>query len=158
MADSPHSHGVALDLVTNAIVTYPDLPQANQRAPKAFAISGRFSHQPGLDRPNDSRTEALWDAREIFGSGFRPIHYRIATTHRLLDPEPPLQFRVRDRSSWVLPALIDDLFQGRVFQKIQRLAYEVADFLRERDAVLRRQSFDRLINRRFQHCVNPGVR
>lgn len=90
MADSPHSHSVPLDLVTDAIVTYPDLPEADQRAPKACAISGRFSHQASLDRPNDSRPEIPWDTREIFGGDFWPIHYRIAITHRLLDTEPPL--------------------------------------------------------------------
>jgi len=115
MTDSPHSDDVALDLVADAIIAHTDLPKPDQRASKPLAVSGWFNHQASLHRPHDARTEISWDAWEIFGRNFWPIYYRVAITHRLLDPEPPLDFRVWDRSRWVLPTLIDDLLQGRVF-------------------------------------------
>jgi len=118
MADSPHRHRVPCDLVTDAIVTHPDLPKANQRAPEPFAISGRLSHQAGLDRPDDARTEIPRHAREIFGGDFWPVHHRIAVAHRLPDPEPSLDFCVWDRTRRVLPPLLDDLFQGGIFQQL----------------------------------------
>jgi len=106
------------DLVTDAIVTHPDFPKANQRAPEPFAISGRLSHQAGLSRPDDARTEIPWHAREVFGGDFWPVHHRSAVTHRLPDPEPSLDFCVWDRTRLVLPPLLDDLFQGRIFQQL----------------------------------------
>src|SRR3972149_3688269 len=116
MADSPHRHRVPCDLVTDATVTHPDLPKANQRAPEPFAISGRLSHQAGLDRPDDARTEGPGHAREVFGRASWPVPPRITVTPRLPDPEPSLDFRVWDRTRRVLPPLLDDLFQGRIFQ------------------------------------------
>ncbi len=74
-------------------------------------MSGRFSHQAGLDRPNDAGTIPR-DARDIFGRDFWPMPHHIAVTHWLLDTEPPLKFRVWDRRRWVLPMLIDDPLQG----------------------------------------------
>ena len=116
MADSPHGHRTSFDLVTAPIVTHPDLPKADQRAPEPSAISGRLSHQAGLDRPDDARTEIPRHAREIFGDDFWPVHHRIVVTHRLPDPEASLDCRVWDRTRRVFPPLRDDLFQGRIFQ------------------------------------------
>ena len=115
MADSPRCYRMPFDLVTDPMVTHPDLPKADQRAPEPFAISGRLSHQAGLNRPDDARTEIPRHAREIFGGDFWPVHHRIAVTHRLPDPEASLDFCVGDRTHRILPPLLDDLFQGGVF-------------------------------------------
>src|SRR3989304_10123645 len=98
MADSPHRPRVPCDLVTEAIVPPPDLPKADQRAPEPFAISGRLSHQAGLHRPDDARTEIPWHPREGFGGDFWPGHHRIAAMHRRPTPEASLDCCVWDRT------------------------------------------------------------